>query len=69
MVERVGGTIVETNTAYKGKRYTPEDHMQTFKDHGWLDYFPVDLLDAQGERGTVVTVTFRNKDDNDLTPT
>ena len=48
VVDRVGGTIVETNTAYKGKRYTPEDHQQTFKDHGWLDYFPVDLLDAQG---------------------
>ena len=48
VVDRVGGTIVETNTAYKGKRYTAEDHTQTFKDHGWLDYFPVDLLDAQG---------------------
>jgi len=48
VVDRVGGTIVETNTAYKGKRYTAEDHKQTFKDHGWLDYFPVDLLDAQG---------------------
>ena len=48
VVDRVGGTIVETNTAYKGKRYTPEDHMETFKNHGWLDYFPVDLLDAQG---------------------
>ena len=69
VVERVGGTIVETNTAYKGKRYTPEDHMQTFKDHGWLDYFPVDLLDAQGPDlelsipdGKVIQKNFVGKD-------
>ena len=48
VIDHVGGTIVETNTAYKGMRDTPEHHMQTFKNHGWLDCFPVDLLDAQG---------------------
>ena len=48
VVEYVGGTIVECNTAYEGGRDTTQRHMETFKKHGWLDYYPVDLLDAQG---------------------
>ena len=48
MVEHVGGTVVECNTAYRGGRNTTERHMQTFVDHGWSPMFPVDLLDAQG---------------------
>ena len=48
VVDRVNGTIVECNTAYKGKRDIAERHMQTFREHGWSTLFPVDLLDAQG---------------------
>lgn len=48
VVDHVGGTIVECNTAYKGARDTTEHHMATFKKHGWSEYFPVDLLDAAG---------------------
>ena len=48
VIDRVGGTVVECNTAYKGGRDTAEHHMETFQKHGWLDYYPVDLLDAQG---------------------
>ena len=48
VIDQVGGTVVECNTAYKGGRDTAAHHMQTFRDHGWIDYFPVDLLDAQG---------------------
>ena len=48
VVDYVGGTIVECNTAYEGGRDTAEHHMQTFKKHGWTDHYPVDLLDAQG---------------------
>ncbi len=48
VVDHVGGTIVECNTAYKGMRNTTERHMQLMKDHGWSDLYPVDLLDAQG---------------------
>ena len=48
LVEHVGGTIVECNTAYKGGRDTAERHMDTFQKHGWLDYYTVDLLDAEG---------------------
>lgn len=48
LIDHVGGTVVECNTAYEGGRDTTERHMATFKKHGWLDYFPVDLLDAEG---------------------
>ena len=48
-VERVGGTIVECNTAYEGKRNTTEAHKETMKLHGWWDIAPVDILDEDGE--------------------
>lgn len=48
LVEHVGGTIVECNTAYKGGRDTAQRHMETFQKHGWMDYYTVDLLDAEG---------------------
>ena len=48
LIDHVGGTVVECNTAYEGGRNTTERHMAAIKKHGWLDYFPVDLLDAEG---------------------
>lgn len=48
VVDYVGGTIVECNTAYKGQRNTTERHIATFKKHGWSDMYNVDLLDAAG---------------------
>ena len=48
VVDYVGGTIVECNTAYEGARNTTERHLKLFEEHGWTRYFPVDLLDAQG---------------------
>lgn len=48
MVEHVNGTIVECNTAYEGERDTTEKHQQLMKNHGWTEYFDVDLLDGQG---------------------
>ena len=48
VIERVGGTVVECNTAYEGARNTTERHMGLFRDHGWTDYYKVDLLDAEG---------------------
>ncbi len=48
VVDFVGGTIVECNTAYEGKRNTTERHLKTFAAHGWTAHFPVDLLDAEG---------------------
>ena len=49
VVDHVGGTIVECNTAYDGERNVTERHVATFKKHGWTDcYGAVDLLDATG---------------------
>lgn len=48
IVEHVGGTIVECNTAYGGERNTTEKHLHLLDNHGWTKYFDVDLLDAEG---------------------
>ncbi len=48
VVDYVGGTIVECNTAYEGARHTAQKHRQLMKKHGWSDLYPIDLLDAEG---------------------
>lgn len=48
VIEHVGGTVVECNTAYDGERNTTEKHLVTIEKHGWNKYFDVDLLDAEG---------------------
>ncbi len=48
VVDYVGGTVTECNTAYEGQRNTTQRHIALFKKHGWSDLFTVDLLDAQG---------------------
>ncbi|MBQ1258919.1 MAG: DUF362 domain-containing protein [Clostridia bacterium] len=48
MIDFVGGTVTECNTAYEGQRNTTEKHMALIKEHGWSDLFPFDLLDAEG---------------------
>ena len=48
VIDHVGGTVVECNTAYEGGRDTTARHMQTFINHGWSPMFDVDLLDAKG---------------------
>ncbi len=69
VVDHVGGTIVECNTAYEGARNTTERHLATFKKHGWSEMFPVDLLDAAGpdlvlpvEGGKVLKENYVGKD-------
>ena len=47
IIDYVGGTVVECNTAYKGARNNTRDHRELLSYHGWDRYFPVDLLDAQ----------------------
>jgi uncharacterized Fe-S center protein len=39
--------LVETNTLYKGKRFTTADHRETIKINGW-DFCPVDIMDEDG---------------------
>ena len=48
LIDHVGGTVVECNTAYEGERNTTEKHWKTIKDHGWCDYFQVDIMDEEG---------------------
>ena len=48
VIDHVGGTVVECNTAYAGARNTTKKHIKTLKKHGWSDAFPIDLLDAEG---------------------
>ena len=47
LIDKVGGTVVECNTAYEGGRDTTEKHLRTLSLHGWDMYFDVDLLDAE----------------------
>lgn len=49
LVNEVGGTIVECNTAYPGKRNTSKEHWKTIKDHGFMDIAKVDLMDEEGD--------------------
>ncbi|MGD1107306.1 MAG: DUF362 domain-containing protein [Terracidiphilus sp.] len=39
--------LVETNTLYKGKRFTAADHRETLEINGW-DFCPVDIMDEDG---------------------
>lgn len=49
IIKHVGGTIVECNTAYEGKRNTTEAHWETMKLHGWTNIADVDILDEEGD--------------------
>ena len=48
IIDFVGGTVTECNTAYPGRRNTTKKHLKTLERHGWSKYFDVDLLDAEG---------------------
>ena len=48
VIDYVGGTVVECNTAYEGQRNTTEKHKKLLEEHGWSKYFNVDLLDGEG---------------------
>ena len=41
-----GANIIETNTYYKGDRYTTSKHRETLKVNGWT-FAPVDILDEE----------------------
>ena len=69
VIDHVGGTVVECNTAYDGERNTTEKHRKLFSYHGWLDHYKVDLLDAEGPdlelpipNGRIIKKNFVGKD-------
>ena len=47
MIEYVGGTVVECNTAYGGARNTTPKHIELMKKHGWFECFDVDIMDSE----------------------
>lgn len=49
LVDEVGGTIVECNTAYAGSRNTSEAHWKTIHEHGFDSIFAVDIMDEYGD--------------------
>ncbi|MCQ2558675.1 MAG: DUF362 domain-containing protein [Oscillospiraceae bacterium] len=54
MIEKIGGQVVETNTAYgeanrNGLRDTTASHRQVIEYHGWNKYFNIDIMDEEGE--------------------
>ena len=69
IIDDIGGTVVECNTAYEGERNTTRKHRELLNAHGWNRYFPVDLLDAVGPdlelaipNGKVIKRNFVGKD-------
>ncbi len=48
LVQKVGGTIVECNTAYGGSRSSTAMHKQVAEDHGFTDVANVDIMDEDG---------------------
>ena len=61
LVQSVGGTIVECNTAYGGSRAKTAMHYQVAEDHGFTDIADFQILDEDGsmtlpvEGGSVLT--------------
>ena len=49
IIDKVNGTVVECNTAYKGARNTTEKHKKLIEEHGWSRYFKVDIMDSEGD--------------------
>lgn len=49
LVDEVGGTIVECNTAYAGSRNTSAAHWKTIRQHGFDKIAKVDIMDEHGD--------------------
>lgn len=49
LVRQINGTIVECNVAYEGERHDTARHLETIREHGFLDIADVDIMDANGE--------------------
>ena len=57
LVQKVGGIIVECNTAYGGSRSTTARHRQVIEQRGYGDIATVDIMDEEGEMMLPVTDT------------
>lgn len=68
IIDYIGGTVVECNTAYEGARNTTDKHLKLMENHGWNKYFDVDIMDASGpdevldiENGKVIDKNYVGK--------
>lgn len=57
LVQKVGGNIVECNTAYGGSRSTTARHRQAIEERGFNAVATVDIMDEDGEMQLPVTDT------------
>lgn len=55
LVQSLGGTIVECNTAYGGSRANTAMHYQVAEDHGYTAIADVDIMDEDGSLSLPVT--------------
>lgn len=49
LVKKLGGTIIECNTAYPGARTSYEEHIKVAEEHGFTTIADVDIMDRDGE--------------------
>ena len=49
LVQKVNGTLVESNTAYPGNRNTTEAHLKAAAERGYLDIAELDIMDSEGD--------------------
>ncbi|MDE6446357.1 MAG: DUF362 domain-containing protein [Alistipes sp.] len=63
LVKKIGGTIVECNTAYGGGRAATADHLKAAEAHGFTAIAPVDIMDADGETALPVVGGTHLKED------
>lgn len=47
IIDYVGGTVVECNTAYEGERNSTSKHKKLLDKHYWTKYFNVDIMDEE----------------------
>ena len=57
LVDKVGGTIVECNTAYGGARQDIKKHWAAIKERGFMDIAKVDIMDEEGDMNIPVRDT------------
>lgn len=49
LIDELGATIVECNTAYAGNRNTTDAHRKAAEEHGYTAIAEVDIMDAEGD--------------------
>ena len=57
LVQKVGGNIVECNTAYGGNRSTTANHRKAIEQRGYGEIATVDIMDEEGTINLPVTDT------------